>query len=222
MSTQQIILLYSINFISVFLAYLLAIGPAGFVRAWIVKKMGDDTAEQMGLLTLDPFAHIDMFGLIALAAFGIGWGRNIPINPDLIDGKFRKLKLAVAYFSDTFIHLILALFGLFTLFFIDYGFNRTNMVHLIDQSSFIQAIVKIIVSFFQLNIFLAVVCVLYNGISLIALLIDEKADQEYSEYLYYGAVLLPFILLIFFGSYLHNIFKFAVLYAYELFLWLLG
>lgn len=222
MSTQQIILLYIINFIAVFLAYLLAIGPAGFVRAWVLKKMGDNTAAQMGLLTLDPLAHIDMFGLIALVAFGIGWGRNIPINPDFIDGKYRKLKLALAYFSDAVIHLVLALFGLFFLFFIDYGCNKANLIYLIDQSSIVQAIIKIVVSFFQLNIFLAVVCILYNGISLIAFLIDEKADQEYSEYLYYGAVLLPFILLIFFGSYLHNVLKFIVLYAYAFFFWLLG
>ncbi len=41
----------------------------GFIQALTAKYMGDDTAEQDGFLTLNPLAHIDLFGL-SIVLFG--------------------------------------------------------------------------------------------------------------------------------------------------------
>ena len=97
-----------INILSSFLAYILIISPVGCFRAWVAKKMGDTTAEDMGFLTLNPAPHLDFVGIVVLIFFGVGWGKHIPINPLNIEGKRRGLKLTCAYFSDTFAHLILA------------------------------------------------------------------------------------------------------------------
>ena len=43
--------------------------------------LGDLTAKRMNRLTLNPFAHIDPLGLIALLTIGFGWGRPVPFNP---------------------------------------------------------------------------------------------------------------------------------------------
>lgn len=43
--------------------------------------LGDDTAKQAGRLTLNPLAHLDPIGTIALFVIHIGWARPVPINP---------------------------------------------------------------------------------------------------------------------------------------------
>src|SRR3972149_8195029 len=101
-----------ISMITFFLAYLAVVTVAGAFRAWVTKKMGDDTAEYFGLLTLNPLAHVDLIGLTFLFIFLFGWGRYVPINPLNITGPWRLLKLKLAYFADTFAYLISGLLGL--------------------------------------------------------------------------------------------------------------
>ena len=48
----------------------------GFV-AW---KLGDDTAYQAGLLTLNPLKHIDVTGLLMMVCFRFGWAKPVPVN----------------------------------------------------------------------------------------------------------------------------------------------
>jgi len=52
-----------------------------FGHAWTAKKFGDDTAEQMGRLTLNPIVHIDPMGLLLLAVVGFGYARPVQTNP---------------------------------------------------------------------------------------------------------------------------------------------
>ena len=55
----------------------------GFVAKW----RGDDTAWQLGRVTLNPFRHIDPFGTVILPAlmyfttgFVFGWAKPVPVN----------------------------------------------------------------------------------------------------------------------------------------------
>ncbi len=43
--------------------------------------LGDRTAERDGRLTLNPVAHVDMLGFLALITVGFGWGKPVPFNP---------------------------------------------------------------------------------------------------------------------------------------------
>ncbi len=51
-----------------------------FARGMVAKKLGDDTAEREGRLTLNPFAHIDPTGALFLCVTCIGWPKHMPIN----------------------------------------------------------------------------------------------------------------------------------------------
>lgn len=67
-------------------ALLLSIDVHEFAHAWAAYRLGDDTAQRMGRLTLNPLAHLDPVGTImmlvsSLAGFGIGWGKPVPYNP---------------------------------------------------------------------------------------------------------------------------------------------
>ncbi|MBI5509185.1 MAG: site-2 protease family protein [Deltaproteobacteria bacterium] len=60
-----------------------------FAHAFTAKKLGDDTAEMMGRLTLNPLAHIDVIGTVLLpimmlmwgGGFFFGWAKPVPVNP---------------------------------------------------------------------------------------------------------------------------------------------
>ena len=57
-----------------------------FAHAKIAYLCGDSTPKLQGRVTVNPMAHIDPIGFIALLFIGFGWGRPVIINP----GNFKK------------------------------------------------------------------------------------------------------------------------------------
>ncbi len=79
-----------------------------FAHGWAASLLGDDTAEKYGRLTLNPFAHIDIMGIIALALFGIGWARPVPINPSKCTKVKPKAAMAITAFAGPLANFLLA------------------------------------------------------------------------------------------------------------------
>ena len=63
----------------------------------MAKILGDDTAERQGRLTLNPFAHIDPFGALAMFICRIGWAKPTPVN--IRNGTKGKQRTALALTS---------------------------------------------------------------------------------------------------------------------------
>jgi Zn-dependent protease len=65
-------------------------------HAWQARREGDDTADRLGRITLNPIPHLDFIGsvLVPLAlyfsgsGFLFGWAKPVPVNP----GKYRDYK----------------------------------------------------------------------------------------------------------------------------------
>jgi Zn-dependent protease len=57
-----------------------------FVHAWVANRCGDPTPKYHNRITINPAAHIDPLGFLALIFIGFGWGRPVVINPN----NFRK------------------------------------------------------------------------------------------------------------------------------------
>lgn len=62
--------------------------PHEYAHAWMAIRLGDDTPKLEGRNTLNPLAHVDWIGTVALPAvtslFGggfIGWGKPVNTNP---------------------------------------------------------------------------------------------------------------------------------------------
>lgn len=51
-----------------------------YSHALSASKLGDPTARMNGRLTLNPLAHIDPVGAIAMMLFRFGWSKPVPIN----------------------------------------------------------------------------------------------------------------------------------------------
>lgn len=76
--------MFGINILNIILMLpwiLLALVFHEFCHAWVSFRLGDPTPKYEGRLSLNPLAHIDPFGLIALIIFRFGWAKPVQINP---------------------------------------------------------------------------------------------------------------------------------------------
>lgn len=87
--------------------------PHEFAHAWVASRLGDDTPEREGRLTLYPPAHIDPIGTILLPAitslFGggfLGWGRPVNTTPSRL--KYGLNGLAMVAMAGPASNIILA------------------------------------------------------------------------------------------------------------------
>lgn len=63
------------------IAIVVVLTVMGFALAGFARLLGDKGAGYDGKLTLNPFVHVDIFGLIAGVAGRVGWIRPIAIDP---------------------------------------------------------------------------------------------------------------------------------------------
>lgn len=52
-----------------------------WAHAAAANRLGDPTAKNLGRMTLNPLAHIDLFGFLCLLVVGFGWAKPVPVNP---------------------------------------------------------------------------------------------------------------------------------------------
>ncbi|MFH2085579.1 MAG: site-2 protease family protein [bacterium] len=63
------------------LGLVLAISVHEYAHARAADRLGDPTPRSQGRLTLDPRAHLDPLGTLALLFLGFGWGRPVMFDP---------------------------------------------------------------------------------------------------------------------------------------------
>lgn len=54
-----------------------------FSHAYVADSMGDRLPRSLGRVTLNPLAHLDPAGTILLFLVGFGWGKPVPVNPNV-------------------------------------------------------------------------------------------------------------------------------------------
>lgn len=86
--------------VATLLTFLIAITVHEFMHAWTAWRLGDDTARQLGRITLNPAAHFDplgffLFVLIALGYPAFAWGKPVPVNPYRLRGNLRQRRIAM-------------------------------------------------------------------------------------------------------------------------------
>lgn len=76
---------------------LLVLPLTNSARGLVAKWLGDDTAERQGRITLNPMAHLDLLGSLAIMLCGFGWSKPMPISPT----RMKNYKLGVIMISLT-------------------------------------------------------------------------------------------------------------------------
>lgn len=164
---------------------LIALTVHEFSHALAAYSLGDSTAKDAGRLTLNPLAHIDWIGLLALIFVGIGWGKPVPFNPYNL--RNQKWGPSVVAFAGPFSNLLIAslCFGLLKFFRI--------VVHL--------PITNLLVQFLFVLLFIDIVLMLFNLIPVPPLdgskfLLSILAAPKYSKIRYFLETRGPIILLV--------------------------
>ncbi|MEN0058871.1 MAG: site-2 protease family protein [Bdellovibrio sp.] len=71
-----------------FIPFLFALCFHEYAHGWVARRRGDNTAEMMGRLTMNPIAHMDLIGTVILPLVSIvlatpiffGWAKPVPVN----------------------------------------------------------------------------------------------------------------------------------------------
>ncbi|MFZ5432551.1 MAG: site-2 protease family protein [Calditrichota bacterium] len=81
-----------------------------FSHAWAATRLGDPTARRLGRLSLNPLAHLDLFGSLALIFIGFGWAKPVPVDPNYLRSPRRDMALIAAAgpVSNLLIAIVLA------------------------------------------------------------------------------------------------------------------
>ena len=80
--------------------FVIAITVHEFMHAWTAWRLGDDTARDLGRISLTPAVHFDPFGflgfvLIALGFPAFAWGKPVPVNPNRFRGGLRNRRVGM-------------------------------------------------------------------------------------------------------------------------------
>ena len=136
-----------------YVPFLFALCFHEFAHGWVAKMRGDNTAEQMGRLTLNPLAHADLIGTFLLPVsaiiFGIpiffGWAKPVPVNTrNLKNIRTDMFWIALAGPASNILLAVLSTGFMF--FAIRYGFLGDYAMH----------VIKLTQMFILTNIFLAI------------------------------------------------------------------
>lgn len=116
-------------------------------------KLGDSTAKDAGRLTLNPLAHLDMWGTVIVPLFllfspagvFLGWAKPVPYNPyNLKDPKYGSLKVGIAGPGANFI--IALVLGIFL---------RVALTGVLGTAIFSEFFLSAVAMIVYINIFLA-------------------------------------------------------------------
>lgn len=148
-----------------------------FAHAFIATKLGDDTPERKGRLTLNPLAHIDMMGALMIILVGFGYAKPVPVNARRF--KNPKAGMAITALAGPVSNLLMALVfvllsNLATVFYVKTG----ALVLSVSRTFFYYAAI--------INVSLAVFNLLpippLDGSKILALIIPAKYYFKYMQY----------------------------------------
>ncbi len=83
-------------FFAVLAALIMSLSFHEFGHAFAAKRFGDDTAERLGRLTINPIAHIDPMGLLMVVLIGFGYAKPVPTDPRNFNSFWAQLVVAAA------------------------------------------------------------------------------------------------------------------------------
>ncbi len=167
--TNDDIISVVLSFFSVLVIIFVVFPIREYFRGFVAKKLGDDTPEMAGKLTMNPFAHIDPMGALAMFLFRIGWPKPTPINISRCRNVKPRTALVLTSLSGPVANILLSYILL-----IIYKILWLNMVNDIVNCIALGLAITI-----QINIFLAVFNLIpippFDGFSILATVLPAKA-----------------------------------------------
>ena len=79
-------------------------------HAWAAERLGDPTGRLSGRITLNPLAHLDIYGTLMILIFGFGYAKPVPVNIRNFPPKKRKAYFGLTAAAGPASNLLLAIF----------------------------------------------------------------------------------------------------------------
>jgi Zn-dependent protease len=183
------------RFLLIFPVLLFSVVIHEYAHGYVALKQGDDTAQSLGRLTLNPIPHLDLFGSILVPAmlalsgtgFLFGWAKPVPVDPR----KFRNYKRGDILVSLAGIVANLILAVLFTLVVV-------LITHAMRTFPGMQAALQIAKVVAELGILLNLILAFFNllpippldGSHVMYHLLPPRLGAQYRELSKYGFLIL--------------------------------
>lgn len=177
-------------------SFLLALVFHEFAHAWMATKFGDKTSEWSGRLTLNPMAHIELFGTIIFPLISIvmganiffGWAKPVPINPNQFSN-YRKGLFWVA-FAGPLSNILIGFVSAFALV----GFA----MYVPKTAGFYEAGVSMLQTLLLINFSLAIFNLIplppLDGSNMVLSFLGYDASRKFLEFQQYSFFILMFLM----------------------------
>lgn len=130
-----------------------------FAHGFTAYKLGDNTARNLGRLTLNPLKHIDIFGFLMLLFAGFGWAKPVPVNTrHMKNSRWGFVLVSLAGPFTNFIIAIISAFLYFTSIVVQYHLIANGMGENVLRIS------GLVQTFFALSVSLNVGYAVFNMI----------------------------------------------------------
>jgi Zn-dependent protease len=169
-------------------------------HAFAAHKCGDDTARNLGRMTLNPLKHIDVFGFLALMIVGFGWAKPVPVNPR----NYRNYKKGEAIVSLAGVTMNLLLAIVFSIAFVPlYRLYIESVIYGSGQYPWLEN--GLLIQIIEYGVSLNIVLMLFNllpvypldGYHIFELLFARRLPMKvflflrrYGQYILIGALIL--------------------------------
>jgi len=115
-----------ILFLSWIVAIVITLTIHEFSHAIVAKYFGDNTAEAMGRVSLNPLVHIDPLGFAMLLFIGFGWAKPVPVN--IYNLRNVRVSSALVSLAGPVSNLVMAIIFSFLLNFLTPILGPQNML----------------------------------------------------------------------------------------------
>lgn len=191
------------------LAALVALTIHEYAHGYVAYRLGDETAKNMGRLSLNPIKHLDPFGALCMIFFHFGWAKPVPINPRNFKNPRKGFALTalagpatnfIAGFITTFVYVVCVN---------TFNESANTLINNIQIN-----VLMFLIYFFSINIGLGIFNLLpippFDGSRIVNVILPDKLyfkimkyeRQIYwgviawlllGQYVYYGLISVPFI-----------------------------
>ena len=163
-------------------------------HGFVAYKLGDNTAKNMGRLTLNPIKHIDIFGLVMMVAFmgllmmvvfRFGWAKPVPF--DMRNFKHPKRDMAITALAGPVSNVLICCIVLFI-------YGLIFLPCKLSGSSFLDSLLDMVYITAYLSIALAIFNIIpippLDGSKVLFSLMSDESYYKLMRYERYGMIIL--------------------------------